>query len=70
MPTYWTLIYLNIQGRIPVLMPFHLPILLNKEQKMNSLIIEIRAAEGGSDSKLLVEDQFVIYQKMAIKERL
>ena len=28
-------------------------------------IVEIRAAEGGDDSKLLVQDQFVIYQKFA-----
>lgn len=37
---------------------------------MKSLIIEIRAAEGGTDSKLLVEDQWIIYQKMAAKECL
>ncbi len=37
---------------------------------MSSIIIEIRAAEGGADSKLLVEDQFVIYSKMAVKECL
>ncbi len=30
-----------------------------------SVIVEIRAAEGGKDAKLLVEDQYVIYQKMA-----
>lgn len=29
------------------------------------LIVEIRAAEGGTDAKLLVEDQFAIYQKVA-----
>lgn len=27
------------------------------------MIIEIRAAEGGQDAKLLVEDQFAIYFK-------
>jgi protein subunit release factor A len=37
---------------------------------MKSLIIEIRAAEGGADSKLLVQDQLVIYQKMAARECL
>lgn len=37
---------------------------------MSSVIVEIRAAEGGRDSKMLVEDQFVIYSKMAVKERL
>ena len=29
-----------------------------------SIIVEIRAAEGGSDSKLLVEDQFKIYARL------
>ena len=37
---------------------------------MKSLIVEIRAAEGGADAKLLVEDQLVIYRKMATKECL
>ena len=37
---------------------------------MNYLIVEIRGAEGGADAKLLVEDQFAIYQKMAVKECL
>ena len=32
-------------------------------------IVEIRAAEGGDDSKLLVEDQLSIYCKVA-KRRL
>jgi protein subunit release factor A len=32
-----------------------------------SMIIEIRAAEGGADAKLLVEDQFNIYTKMAAR---
>lgn len=30
---------------------------------MEKLIIEIRAAEGGADSKLLVLDQLEIYKK-------
>jgi protein subunit release factor A len=30
---------------------------------MNKTLIEIRAAEGGQDSKLLVEDMAGIYQK-------
>ncbi len=30
-----------------------------------TLIVEIRSAEGGIDSKHLVEDQFVIYTKLA-----
>lgn len=37
---------------------------------MNSVIVEIRAAEGGDDAKLLVQDQFVIYNKMAVRECL
>ncbi|MHA2280262.1 MAG: PCRF domain-containing protein [Promethearchaeota archaeon] len=37
---------------------------------MRSIIVEIRAAEGGADSKLLVEDQYDIYQRMANKECL
>jgi protein subunit release factor A len=32
---------------------------------MNSIIIEIRAAEGGTDSKLLVKDLMNIYIKSA-----
>ncbi len=35
-----------------------------------TLLIEIRAAEGGEDAKLLVRDQFNIYKKMAAKECL
>ena len=35
-----------------------------------SLIIEIRAAEGGDDAKLLVQDQYAIYQKMSVRECL
>ena len=37
---------------------------------MKSLIIEIRSAEGGEDSKLLVQDQFTIYSKLATLECL
>lgn len=35
-----------------------------------AMIIEIRAAEGGQDAKLLVQDQFAIYAKMAQRRRL
>ncbi len=35
-----------------------------------NLIVEIRAAEGGDDAKLLVQDQYAIYQKMATRECL
>ena len=37
---------------------------------MRSIIVEIRAAEGGADSKLLVKDQLNIYKRMAAKECL
>lgn len=37
---------------------------------METLIVEIRAGEGGEDAKLLVEEQVRIYGKMAIRERL
>lgn len=35
-----------------------------------SIIVEIRAAEGGADSKLLVEDQLGIYLKAISRECL
>ena len=35
-----------------------------------SVIIEIRAATGGEDSKLLVEDQLRVYLKYAIRRNL
>jgi len=37
---------------------------------MNKIIVEIRSAEGGDDSKQLVELQFGIYQKYASRNRL
>jgi len=37
---------------------------------MSSVLIEIRAAEGGEDAKLLVEDQFRVYAKTAEKRCL
>ncbi|MBK7073064.1 MAG: PCRF domain-containing protein [Myxococcales bacterium] len=35
-----------------------------------TVIIEIRAAEGGADAKLLVAEQFAIYQRLAARRRL
>ncbi len=35
-----------------------------------SVIVEIRAAEGGEDAKSLVEEQFVIYAKRAFRDGL
>jgi protein subunit release factor A len=34
------------------------------------MIIEIRAAEGGDDAKLLVSDQLMIYARLAIRRGL
>lgn len=34
------------------------------------MIVEIRAAEGGDDAKLLVVDQFAIYHKLAVRRGL
>jgi protein subunit release factor A len=42
----------------------------DKEKIMTTVLVEIRAAEGGEDSKLLVEDQLRIYSKMASLECL
>ena len=35
-----------------------------------SVIVEIRAAEGGADAKLLVSDQLAIYANLAEQRRL
>lgn len=37
---------------------------------MNTRLVEIRAAEGGRDAKLLVEEQFAIYARLAERECL
>jgi len=37
---------------------------------MESVVIEIRAAEGGSDAKLLVQDHLSAYVKAADRGRL
>lgn len=34
------------------------------------MIVEIRAAEGGDDAKLLVVDQLTIYAKLAVRRGL
>ena len=34
------------------------------------MIVEIRAAEGGDDAKLLVRDQYKIYRKMGARRSL
>lgn len=38
--------------------------------KGDNMIIEIRAAEGGDDAKLLVADQFEIYRKLGVRRCL
>jgi protein subunit release factor A len=35
-----------------------------------SVIVEIRAGEGGKDAKLLVRDMFNVYKKFAERRRL
>lgn len=37
---------------------------------MNSVIVEIRAAEGGEDAKLLVLEQFKIYHALCARRSL
>jgi protein subunit release factor A len=37
---------------------------------MESVLIEIRSAEGGEDAKLLVRDQLAIYVKVAARRGL
>lgn len=37
---------------------------------MRSVIVEIRAAEGGDDAKLLVREQFEVYRKAGSRGRL
>lgn len=37
---------------------------------MSQFIVEIRAAEGGEDAKLLVKEQFAIYARAASLHRL
>lgn len=37
---------------------------------METILVEIRAAEGGADAKLLVLDQLAVYVKAATRARL
>lgn len=37
---------------------------------MEAIILEIRAAEGGDDAKLLVHEQFAIYAKTCSRREL
>lgn len=37
---------------------------------METVIVEIRAAEGGEDAKLLVKEQFAVYAKAGARRGL
>lgn len=37
---------------------------------VNTIILDIKAAEGGDDSKLLVEEQYSIYAKFCARNCL
>ena len=37
---------------------------------METILVEIRAAEGGADAKLLVREQLLVYIKYMALERL
>lgn len=41
-----------------------------KEKQMSTIIVEIRAAEGGEDAKLLVGNQFRAYVKACERRHL
>ncbi len=41
-----------------------------KQIAMETIILEIRAAEGGADARLLVYEQLAIYQRFAVREHL
>lgn len=34
---------------------------------MESVVVEVRAGEGGDDAKLLVAEQFAVYAKFALR---
>jgi hypothetical protein len=40
------------------------------EERVMSIIVEIRAAEGGDDAKSLVTEQFAIYARRALRHGL
>jgi protein subunit release factor A len=37
---------------------------------MSNVIVEIRAAEGGDDAKLIVQEQFTIYARLCSRRGL
>ena len=37
---------------------------------LNNIVVELRAAEGGDDAKLLISDMLTIYKKLCIRECL
>jgi protein subunit release factor A len=38
--------------------------------KQAKILVEIRAGEGGADAKLLVSEQFAIYERAAKRQKL
>jgi protein subunit release factor A len=42
----------------------------SRERELESVIVEIRAAEGGGDAKLLCREQLKIYEKLAERRGL
>lgn len=42
----------------------------SRQIDMETILVEIRAAEGGDDAKSLVNEQYRIYQKYMALERL
>jgi protein subunit release factor A len=43
---------------------------MSSKKPPSVVIVEIRAAEGGADAKLLVEEQLAIYDKLATRRSL
>ena len=41
-----------------------------KRRAMETIIVEIRAAEGGADARQLVYEQLAIYQRFTAREHL
>jgi hypothetical protein len=40
------------------------------EVPVESVVVEIRAAEGGRDARLLVREQFTLYSKLGVRRSL
>jgi len=72
-PRVWWISSYACLGRTPI-RPRHTTITTLvtgiKEITVESILLEIRAAEGGADAKLLVTDTLAIYRKAAVLHRL